>query len=66
MILNVTKKLGFTLSSENTFLEKSQGDRGGQFDAPPRITTDRIYCIYNKTNPLNFLDSKLIIIDNYS
>ena len=27
--------------------------QGGQFDAPPppRITTDRIYCIYNKTKP---------------
>ena len=53
MILNVTKKLGFTLSSENTFLEKSQGDRGVNLmpPPPPRITTDRIYCIYNKTKP---------------
>ena len=51
MILNVTKKLGFTLSSENTFLEKSQGDRGVNLMPPPRITTDRIYCIYNKTKP---------------
>ena len=60
MILNVTKKLGFTLSSENTFLEKSQGDRGvplvggggvNLMPPPPRITTDRIYCIYNKTKP---------------
>ena len=30
IILKVTKKQGFTLSSEDTFLEKPQGEGGGQ------------------------------------
>ena len=37
IILKVTKKEGFTLSLENTFLEKPQGRRG-QTDPPPTST----------------------------
>ena len=34
IILKITKKQGFTLSSEATFFEKPQGGGGGQIDFP--------------------------------
>ena len=35
IILKVAKKRGCTLSSEDTFLEKTQRRRGGQIDPSP-------------------------------
>ena len=35
IISKVTKNQGFTLSLEDTFLEKSQG--GGQIETPPAV-----------------------------
>ena len=66
MILKVTKKQSFTLSLEDTFFEKPQGECGGrQFD-PPFLQQEVIkvrhivlYGLHNKfTKSINQLQNK--------
>ena len=41
IILKVTRKQGFTLSLEDTVLEKPQGWGGGQIDSPSRLRVNK-------------------------